>query len=408
MKFIKIIFLTLLALGLIACTGIFILFQTFDTDQYLPNFIQKATMALGRPVSVGHVGLGLSSRGISLDAWPLIIADDPDFTSQPFVKIDRVRISLDLKSLILQRRVQITDILLQSPQIHFIRSQEGNINVRSISQNENRDVSQFFGVSASASPVKGGEAERSLDNRGQRPIIANRVIIQDASISFIDQSQTMPLDVWFKNINASLNDLSLSKPLQLSFRASPLVFKSTSPGKQDNPVFRKITGVVQFNMPDLEGDVVISEGLFKNFNIIKVVLSRAVPTFGGLDGIVNSLGAEDTVVEKAEVKFSYHDKTALIDNFFLKTNILEFTAQGSVDQGLNTNMQTMLLLNTDVSAALVNELDVLKFFCDDSKRIAIGASIKGVYPHLKYKTDKDFKKKSKKAFHAMFRQLLGA
>jgi len=46
---------------------------------------------------------------------------------------------------------------------------------------------------------------------------------------------------------------------------------------------------------------------------------------------------------------------------------------------------------------LVNELDGLKYLCDDSKRIAIGASLKGVIPHLKYKPNKDFRKKSRKA-----------
>jgi AsmA family len=407
MKFIKIVFFGFLALCLIACTGVFILFQIFDSDQYLPKLTQKASLVLGRPVSVEHVGLGLSSRGITFDAWPLVIADDPDFTSQPFIKIDRVRISLDLRSLVLERKVQITDILLQSPQIHFIRSREGNINARNISQviqpaQENRDVSRL-----SNGPQSGRLPFPVKSPKGG--VFASRVIIQDASISFIDQNQAMPLDVWLRHINVTLNDLSLSKPIQISFTASPLVFKSTSTDEmQDNPVFKRVTGAVQFNMPDLQGDIIVADGVIRNFNIIKIVLSSAPASFGGLGGIAGKLGTEDTAVEKAEVKFSYHDNTAFIDDFLLKTNILEFTAQGSVDRGLNTDMQTMLRLNAGISAALVNELEVLKFFCDDSDRIAIGASIKGVYPHLKYKTDKDFKKKSKKAFHAMFRQLLGA
>ena len=134
MKIIRIIFFSLLALSLIACAGIFIFFETFDTDQYLPQITKKASLALGRPVSIGGVGLGFSLRGITLDAGPVTIADDSGFTTQPFIKVDRVRISLDLRPLILRREIHITDILLQSPQIHFIRSQEGNINVRSIGQ----------------------------------------------------------------------------------------------------------------------------------------------------------------------------------------------------------------------------------------------------------------------------------
>ena len=395
---------------MIACAGIFILFQTFDTDRFLPQFTQQASHVLGRPVSVEHVGLGLSSRGITLDAWPLIVADDPDFTSQPFIKIDRVRISLDLKLLILQGKVHISDILLQSPQIHFIRSEDGIINAHSIGQ-----TGQIHSVIASARPAKGGEVNQSVDSKQitKAPTAFGKgsirsIIIQDASISYIDQAQGMPMDVWLKDINARLNGFSLSTPLQLSFSASPLVFKSTSPGKQDNPVFKQVTGMVRLNTPNLEGDIIISDGVIKNFNLVKVILSRAVKYFGGLDDMVNKLGTDDTGVQKAEAKFSYHDNTVFFDDILVKTNILEFNAQGSVDQGLNTDMQTMLRLNTDISASLVNGLDGLKYLCDDSKRIAIGGSLKGVYPHLKYRSDKDFKKKSKKVFNAMFRQLLGA
>jgi hypothetical protein len=127
-----------------------------------------------------------------------------------------------------------------------------------------------------------------------------------------------------------------------------------------------------------------------------------------MDGYINKLGAQDTVIEKAETDFSLHDRTVFIDNFLVKTNIFEFTAKGSMDQGLNMDMQTMLYLNGDISAALVNEFDGLKYLMDDSKRIAIDASLKGVIPHLKYKPNKDFRKKGKKTINALFRQLLGA
>ena len=44
--------------------------------------------------------------------------------------------------------------------------------------------------------------------------------IQDASISFIDQSQSMPLDIWLTNINGNINDFSMSQPFRLSLDAS--------------------------------------------------------------------------------------------------------------------------------------------------------------------------------------------
>ncbi len=466
MRIIKVIFLSLLALVLVLGTGVFIFFQTFDTDQYLPQITRKAALALGRPVSIGHLWLGLSSRGITLDAGPLIIADDQDFTTQPFVKVDMVRISFDLKSLIFQRQIHITGILLQSPQIHFIRSQEGNINARTIGQAGQQPalptagyagdntVLGNSGVSVSSGT---GSPNVALKQRAVFPAVNIKSLkIRDASISFIDQSQGMPLDIWLSDINASLEGSSLLKPLRLSFDASlysnaPNVqgsallsldlskrsvqisdlslhmdlshldrdqLKGISPEiPQDSPVFKNISGVVQLNLAHLgtgssgdfetNGDIAITGVVIKDFNIINEVLSHTLGVFGNVESVIDNLlngrlkdalGAKDTVIEKAGAQFSYHDKTVFIDNALVKTNIFEFTAQGSVGRGFNMDMQTVLHLNSDVSAALANGLDGLKFLCDDDKRITIDASLKGAYPHLKYKPNKDFRKKIKRAF----------
>jgi hypothetical protein len=459
MKILKIIFFSLLALSLIACTAIFIFFQTFDTDQYLPQIIKKASLALGRPVSIGHVGLGLSSRGITLDAGPVTIADDPGFTTQPFIKIDMVRVSLDLRSLILQRKIYITGILLRSPQIHFIRSQEGNINIRNIGR-----AVQSSGDNTAVLAVPKGEAmpqendPRSSyrtfpDGRNGTIEHIKSIKIQDASISFIDQNQTFPIDIWLTGIDASLNDFSLSKPFQLSFDAcfysnTPNVHANTfvsldlfkravqitglrldtalsrldvdwlkgiSPEMPESSTLRNIAGNVGLNIVHLDtgtsggitanGGISITGGVIRNFNIIKTLLSHTLGAFGGKDGNIDNLlngqlksklGADDTTIEKAQAQISFHDKTFFIDDSLVQTNIFELSAKGTVDMGLNMDMQTMLHLNNDVSAALVNELEGLKYLYDDSDRIAIGASLKGVIPHLKYKPNKDFRKKSKR------------
>ena len=188
--------------------------------------------------------------------------------------------------------------------------------------------------------------------------------------------------------------------------------------------FRNIKriGVMNFknDYTEIKGaeDIFITELMGKNFNVIETVLSRSIGSFvtikgGGIDGFLggplkSKLNARDTIIEKAQTRFSFHDKTVFIDDFLVQTDIFELTAKGSVDQGLNTDMQTMLHLNGDVSAALVNEFDGLKYLMDDSKRIAIDASLKGIIPHLKYKPNKDFRKKSKKVLIEEGRNILSA
>ncbi len=487
MKIIKIFYLSLLALVLIASAGILIFFQIFDTDQYLPQITKKASFALGRPVTVGHLGLGLSLRGITLDAGPLSVADDPGFTTQPFIQVGRVRISLDWGALIIRQEFHITDILLQSPQIHLIRSQEGLFNIQSLGSASPSSVDSTVRSTPikneGVSPFSNGDISRKI---GTSPSFRS-IKIQDASISFIDQNHAIPLDIWLNAINASLrplsliltdrrsegravgpeglNGFSLSRPFHLSIdgcfyndapnvHASADVFwdmskrsilirdlkllmdlsrldidglKGISPDISHSSLVKNTAGVVQLNMARLEmgdpegleanGGISTTGGVIKNFNVIQTLFSHTLGVFGPLqrniDNLLegplkNSLGPKDTVIEKAQAQFSIHNKTVFIDDSLVQTNIFEFKAKGSVDQGLNMDMQTTLALNGDISATLINEFKGLEYLTDDSKRIAIGASLKGVIPHLKYKPNKDFRKKSKRALMAEGGNILGA
>ena len=413
MRIIKTILLSVIALSLIVSTCIFILFQTFDTDQYLSHILKKASFAIGRSVSIGHAGLGLSSQGITLDTGPVIIADDADFTSQPFVQIDRVRIKVDLWALIFRREFHITDILLESPQLHFIRLQDGRMNIQSLVELKDRhpddllrhpersegsqDILKVIHEQRHIIPgVAVNEANHSFD-------LINSIRIKDASISLIDQNQSVPLDGWLLNINAKINDFSLTKPFTLSFDAAPLVLKGIAKDQEDRPILKDIQGQAGYDLAlgiISNGDIIMTGGVVKDFNIFKELLSHTLGDFGGIEDQITKLGGNDTLIEKAEAKFTYQDKVLSVHDLLIRSNVLELTAQGSLDQGFNMDMQTMFHLNQDISAALINDFDSLRFFCDDSKRITIGGSLKGVLPHLKFKPNKDFKKKSKKALIA--------
>jgi hypothetical protein len=469
MVIIRIILSCFLALVLITGTAVFIFFQVFDTDQYLPKVTEKASAAVGRPVSIGHLSLGLSTQGFTLDAGPVIIDDDPAFTQQPFIKIDRIRVSFNLGLLLVQHKMHVTGLLLQYPQIHFIRSQEGFLNVQSLGKAKASKVKTVpAAVSVTAvSPLK---IPAVLPKMKISPAVETSDIfsnmdirIQDGAVSFIDQSQAVPLDIWLNGINARLNGLSLSAPFRLSLEASlyskePNVqgnalvswdaskhvatvsslglhidwagldfgrIQGISPNMRDPSMLENITGALQLNMSSLElgapgdfkanGQLTISNGLIKHLNIVHEVLSHTLGNFGveiNMDRLFkgplkDKLNAPDTVIEKALAQFAVHDKTVFIDNSTVKTNIFEFSAKGSVDVGMNLDMQTVFYFNDDISAGLVEQLDGFKYLMDDSKRISIDASLQGVIPHLKYKPSKAFRKKSKKALMQEGGRILG-
>ena len=378
MKIIRIIFTSLLALILLVFAAGFIFFQIFDTEQVISQITKKAAQRLGRPVSVGSLGLGLSSRGISIDAGSVVIADDTDFTSQPFIKIDKVRIFPDVRAMILQRKVHVKEIFVMSPQIHFIRNMDGEFNIRSLGlfheQPAQKDaiVEAVHGSSASdkagdiGAPLAVTQSDTSKVWGANNDIPA--IKIADTSISYIDQDLNTPLDIWMNGLDANLDISSLSGSARLSF----------------------------------------SGGTIKDFNIVKTLLSFALGPFGGSINIFDKLIPEDFILQNGSVQLSRHDQAVFIDDLMLQTNIFEFTAKGAVDQGSNLDIQTMLHLNNDISASLVNELDGLKYLVDDSKRIAVGASLEGTISHMKYKPNKDFKKKSKKFWMREGGQILNA
>ncbi|MDE2027587.1 MAG: AsmA family protein [Candidatus Omnitrophica bacterium] len=365
MKIIKILLSVLLGLVLIAVTALFIFLQTFDLDRYFPQFDQKASVALGRRVSVGHAGIGLSWKGMTLDLGPVTVGDDPAFTRQPFVKIDRVSVAVDWKSLIYHREFRAVEIILRSPQIHFIVDEQGKINARSLGAFGNH-FSHHAGPVPPVVPAKMGGGSRAVFKNDLQGLMQIPITIQDGAISFIDQNPRNYLDIWTTGVNGTLEP----------------------------------------------GHVLITGAVIKNFNIIKILLSRALGNFvgGHIDNLLNvpQLSMPDTFIDKAEVRFSLPPQAVSIDDFLIRTNILELRAHGLIDQELNTDMQTVVHINQDISAGLIDQFGGLKYLTDGSRCIALQASLTGRIPHLRYKLSKDFRKMERKALVEEGVNILGA
>ena len=401
MKIVRDVFLGVVFLALIVGVGVFIFLGTFGINSRLPQITLQVSKALARSVTIGHVGLAICRDGIALDVGPVVIADDADFTSQPFISVDRVRLGLDAIALISHRQIRITSILLRSPEIHIIRSDQGAMNFESIVSHAARPAalkpnnsfveSQERKTTVTASPLLYVKSIKSIK-------------IRQASVSFIDQNPAFPLDIWVSDINAGVDDFSLTKPFKLSLEARTL---SNTPNVHVNAVVSLNdhldvagsdltfhTNLSQLDVNQVKG---ASPELahIENLDITKMVLSHLLGTISEfftlpdhlLDGEVNG-----------KLTFSAHDNAVSIEDSLVQTKNLDFFAKGSVDKALNTNVETVLRLGSDVSLSLAGRVEMLKFLMDENKRIAIPARVSGVFPHLEYKLDKDFRKKIKKAF----------
>jgi AsmA protein len=101
-----------------------------SVNQFRPTIEEKASAALGRKVEVGNLSLSLLSG--SLGADNLSIADDPKFGQTPFLAAKSVKVGVEIMPLIFSKTLNVTDIVIDSPQVTLIRGAGGQWNYSSL------------------------------------------------------------------------------------------------------------------------------------------------------------------------------------------------------------------------------------------------------------------------------------
>ncbi len=101
-----------------------------NTDSFRTRIERTLTQSLGRKVTIGKLDLSVWSGG--LVAENAVVADDPRFSSQPFIQADNVKIRVDMIPLIFHKQLVINGFSMQSPKIQLLRAADGTWNYSSI------------------------------------------------------------------------------------------------------------------------------------------------------------------------------------------------------------------------------------------------------------------------------------
>ncbi|NYF51522.1 AsmA family protein [Tunturiibacter gelidoferens] len=101
-----------------------------NTDSFKAKIESTLTKSLGRKVTIGKVNLSVLTG--SLVAENTVVADDPRFSTQPFIQADTVKIGVELFPLILSKQVIIRGFSMQSPKIQLLRAANGTWNYSTI------------------------------------------------------------------------------------------------------------------------------------------------------------------------------------------------------------------------------------------------------------------------------------
>ena len=101
-----------------------------NADSFRTRIETALTTSLGRRVTLGKLDLSVLTG--NLVARDTSIADDPAFSTQPFLEASKVKIGIEIFPLIFSREIHITGFAIDSPKITLLRAANGRWNYSTI------------------------------------------------------------------------------------------------------------------------------------------------------------------------------------------------------------------------------------------------------------------------------------
>ena len=101
-----------------------------NADTVRPTVEGQLSSALGRKVTLGHLSFSLLTG--SLVASDIAIADDPAFSTSPFLQAKTFHIGVRIAPLLFHHQVEITRLTVSSPAINLIHAANGRWNFSSL------------------------------------------------------------------------------------------------------------------------------------------------------------------------------------------------------------------------------------------------------------------------------------
>jgi len=134
-----------------------------NVDSFRPKLESTLTTTLGREVKVGNLGLSILSGSVS--AEDLSIADDPAFSKDPFVRAKSLHVGVELMPLIFSKKLNVTELVLDQPEIRLIQTPGGKWN--------------FSSLGGEKQPQK----TDSSSSASMESLSVNRLAVKDGSLS---------------------------------------------------------------------------------------------------------------------------------------------------------------------------------------------------------------------------------
>jgi AsmA protein len=156
-----------------------------DVNRFRPELESKASAALGRKVTLGKLDLSLFSGNVV--ARDIAIADDPAFSSAAFLSAKSVRIGVEMKPLIFERKLNVTSITINEPQITLLQRTDGTWNFSSLDRS--------------------GDSNAPHTGAPQPPVFVHELLVKDGTLT-VGKLPSAQVPQVFDHFNVEAADVS--------------------------------------------------------------------------------------------------------------------------------------------------------------------------------------------------------
>jgi AsmA protein len=194
----------LIAVGVLIVLAIAVPFF-IPVNQFKPTIEQKASAALGRKVQVGNLSFSLFHG--ALTAENLSIGDDPKFSPSPFLTAKSVDVGVEVMPLIFSKQLNVTNILIDEPQVTLLRDAKGDWNYSSIGATSS---------DAGKAPAPNASTARQPSSSSTNDISVKKLELKNGKIVVGTANSQQRTTYNHVNVTASDFSLNLKFPVTVS------------------------------------------------------------------------------------------------------------------------------------------------------------------------------------------------
>ena len=164
-----------------------------NVNSFRPKIESEATNALGRQVKVGDLSLSILTGSVGVE--DISIADDPAFSKSSFVTAKSLKVGVELVPLIFSKRLNVTKITLNEPQISLLKAANGRWNFSSLAGTdtnrplESQKTTPATPVDFSIAKLEINNGKLSVGNANSavKPQVYDKVNVEMTDFSFTSQ-----------------------------------------------------------------------------------------------------------------------------------------------------------------------------------------------------------------------------